>query len=242
MMQRNFSILLIIFAIAGMLYPAFGQKKGENPDIATARRARDRASVDELQKIAVGVSKEAAAKKSSDAYRWLALIQVWLCEAIESSGKEELFKKAAVDGVSAAEMAVKLEPTSSEAHQLLGDLLNQLIPHVNGGGMRYGQRANDELDKALALDPKNVNAYVSRAITYFYAPDSFGGSKTKAFEMLKKAVAIDPTEDSAHIWLAMFYLDAGKKKDARDEIALARKINPDRAFTNYVFDQVKAAK
>jgi Tfp pilus assembly protein PilF len=108
--------------------------------------------------------------------------------------------------------------------------------------MRYGQRASDEIDKAIALDPKNASAYVSKSISLYYTPDSFGGSKTKALEMMKKAVEADPTEDSAHIWLAIFHLDAGRKKEAMDEILLAKKIDPDRAFTNFVLDRVKATK
>jgi tetratricopeptide (TPR) repeat protein len=80
---------------------------------------------------------------------------------------------------------------------------------------------------------------VSRAISYYYTPDSFGGGKTKAFELLKKAVEIDPQEDSPHIWLALFYMDANRKKEALVEIELARKANPDRVFTNYVYEQIK---
>ena len=241
-MKKLVFLMLAAVVAAGAATLTAGQTRKESPDIIAARHARDRASVWELQNIAERVGKESAEKKSFDAYLRLALVQTWLCEAIESHKDDKLFKKAAEDGVAAAEMAVQLNPKSSEAHQLLGDLLNQLIPHVYGGGMRYGQRASDEMDKAIALDPENAGAYVSKSISLYYTPDSFGGSKTKAIEMLKKAVEVSPAEDSAHIWLAVFNLDAGKKKDALDEILLARKINPDRAFTNYVFELVKAAK
>ena len=98
-----------------------------------------------------------------------------------------------------------------------------------------------EMDKAIELNPKNVNAHVSRAISYYYSPESFGGSKPRAFEMLKKAVEIDTLADSPHIWLALFYLDSGQKDDALREIRLARSANPDRVFTNYVYSQVEAA-
>lgn len=214
------------------------QIRDESSDITAARKARDSASVEELQKIIAKTKNEAAENNSPEVYLRLALFHVWLCEAIESSQKNDLFKQAAEDGVAAAEKAVALNPNSSEAHQLLGDLLNQLIPHVFGGGMRYGARATDEIEKALELNPKNVDALVSRAIIYYYTPDKFGGSRQKAFEMLEKAVGIDAKADSPRIWLAFFYLGAKKNQEAFKHISVAREINPDRTFTNYVYGEV----
>jgi tetratricopeptide (TPR) repeat protein len=214
----------------------------EAPDLVAARKARDHASVAELQKLVAVAEKAAVAKQSLEAYLQLALFNVWLCEAIESHQDDKLFKQAAEAGVAAAEKAVALDPNSSDAHQLLGDLLSQLIPHVYGGGMRYGQRATAELERAIELNPKNVNAYVSRAISYYYSPDSFGGSKPKAFELLKKAVEIDAAQDAPHIWLALFALDAGQLDAAQREIKLALKANPERAFTQFVNSQIMAAQ
>ncbi|HKR00216.1 MAG TPA: tetratricopeptide repeat protein [Pyrinomonadaceae bacterium] len=234
-----FIALLLLIDFFAVRLPIKAQVKDSDVGVVAARKARDRADVEELQKMVAQAKQEAAGRNSFEAYLRLALYQSWLCEALESREQnEKLFKQAAEEGVAAAEKAVELNPQSSEAHQLLGDLLNQLIPHVFGGGMRYGKRATDAMDKALELDPKNVSAYVSRAISYYYTPDSFGGSKTRAFELLKQAVGIDPQEDSPHIWLALFYMDANRKEEALAEILLARKANPDRVFTNYVYRQI----
>jgi tetratricopeptide (TPR) repeat protein len=218
------------------------QLPDEASEVIAARQARDQASVKELQRIVAKAQKEAAEKKSFEAYLRLALFEVWMCEAAEARRNDRLFKEAAEAGVAAAEKAVELNPKSSDAHQLLGDLLSQLIPHVYGGGMRYGQRSTDEMDKAIELNPKNINAYVSRAISYYYTPDSFGGSKSKAFEMLKQAVEIDSGADSPHIWLAIFQLDAGRRDEALSEINLALRANPDRAFTRFVQDRITNVK
>lgn len=236
-----FAVLLFLFCCASW-HQTNAQTKNENQEIAAARKARDRASVEELQKITANAKKEAAETNSFEAYLRLALFQSWLCEAIEARQDNTLFKKAAEEGVAAAEKAAELNPKSSEAHHLLGDLLNQLIPHVFGGGMKYGKRATDAMDKAIELDPKNVDAYVSRAISYYYTPDAFGGGKAKAIEMLKRAVAINARADSPHIWLALFYMDAGQKKEALSEILLARKLNPERVFIKYVYEQVSGVK
>lgn len=237
-------ILLIMVCQALLLGQAAAttQSSNESSEVIAARQARDSASVEDLQRIVAKVQKEAAETKRFEAYLRLALFEVWTCEAAEAHQNDRLFKQAAEAGVAAAESAVMLNPKSSDAHQLLGDLLSQLIPHVYGGGMKYGKRSTDEMDKALELNPKNVNAYVSRAISYYYTPDSFGGSKSKAVEMLRKAVEVDSQADSPHIWLAIFYLDEGRRDDALGEINLALRADPDRVFTKYVQSQITSVK
>jgi tetratricopeptide (TPR) repeat protein len=130
------------------------------------------------------------------------------------------------NGVQAAKKAAELDPNSSEAHRLRGDLLGELIPHILAGGMRYGRESTSEIEKAIELNPNNVNPYIARAISYFYTPSAFGGSHERAVEMLKKAVILDATSDTAHIWLARVYLEDGKRNDARGEIYEALRLNP----------------
>ena len=231
--------ILVVLMLALSLSNAAGQQDAE---LIAARAARDRGSVAELQRLVTKSRQKAGRSRDSDAYTRLALLHMWMCEAIESNENKVLFKKTAQAGVAAAEKAVALNPQSSDAHWLLGDLLNQLIPHVYGGGMRYGQRANAELDRAITLNPRNANAYVSRAISYHYTPESFGGSKTKASEFLKKAAELDSSADTPHIWLALFHMEAQDKEAAMREITIALNANPNRAFTRFVSEQVKAMK
>lgn len=234
------SLIIACAMVSQSSTPNLAQK--DSTDVVAAREARDSASIEVLQRLVKKAQKEAAASNTADAYIRVALFSMWLCEAVESRQNNELFKKVAEEGVAAAEKAVALNSQSSDAHWLLGDLLNQLIPHVYGGGMKYGQRANSELDRALELNPKNANAYVSRAISYNYTPESFGGSKTKAVELLKKAVELDPAADTPHIWLALFHLEAQDKEAALREITLALSANPNRSFAKFVYEQVKPAK
>jgi tetratricopeptide (TPR) repeat protein len=230
-------ISLLIFLRC--LSPALRADEGE---LTTARDARDLASVDELSAIIAREKHTATRNDTFDANVRLAVLNLWLCEAADVHKDEKLIKQAAQDGLSAAERAVALNQRSSEAHQLVGELLSRLIPHVFGGGMRYGKRAADEMDKAIQLDPRNADAYVSRAVSYYYTPKAFGGGKEKAFEFLQKAIDLDPRADTPHIWLAIFHLEANRPKEASTEILLARQINPKRAFTRTVADQIKGAK
>lgn len=240
-MKRSLLLVVALLTCAVTLQAQTFGELDEIPEVAVARKSRDSAEVAQLQQLVEKTRREAEETKRFESYLRLALFNVWLCEAAEAHQNNEVFKLAAEGGVAAAEKAVELNPQSSEAHQLLGDLLNQLIPHVFGGGMRYGKRSTDELDKAIELDPRNADAYVSRAISYYYTPESFGGSKQKALELLTKAVELAPHADSPHIWLAMFHLEARRVQDALREINLARRANPDRSFTNFVYSQVTAS-
>lgn len=229
-------ILLAGFALIMPFIPSVAASDNE-----AALKARDRASIEELSKI---IAQEKEAAKGKDIFEpnlRLARLQSWLCEAAQVHENSTLIKQSATEGLVIAERAVALNPESSEAHQLVGELLSQLIPHVFGGGMRYGKRSAAEMDKAIELDPANQQAYISRAVSYYYTPAAFGGGKDKAFALLNKAVELRPKADTPHIWLATFFLEGQQLEEATREISRAREINPNRAFTNSVFEQIKAA-
>ena len=231
--------LVVLVAILVTLISLSGP---DDPGLTAARKARDQGDVKTLQVEITKTEKRAGETKSFEDYLRLALLHDYMCEAAESSNAHRLVKEAAQSGVAAAEIAVKLNPTSSRAHQLLADLLGQLAPNVTGGGMKYGQRSTDEADKAIELDQKNGDAYVTRAISYLYTPEAFGGNKQKAFEFFSKAKDLDPQADSPHIWLALFHLEAGKIDDALREINESRRLNPGRKFSEFVFEQISASK
>lgn len=228
--------------LAAILTTCLCLSGSDDPGLTAARKARDLGDVKALQTEITKAEKKAEETKSFDDYIRLALLHNWMCEAAESSNNRGMVKGAAQSGVAIAEIAVKLNPNSSRAHQLLADSLGQLAPNVTGGGMKYGQRSTDEAEKAIELDPKNGDAYVTRAISYLYTPEAFGGNKQKAFEFFSKAKELDPQADSPHIWLALFHLEAGKMDDALREINEARRLNPGRKFAEYVFEQASANK
>jgi tetratricopeptide (TPR) repeat protein len=210
----------------------------EAVELVAARQARDGADVTQLQQYIQATSKEASAKNSAELYERLALFNYWLCEAGHDQQDERIVKRAAQDGVSAAEKAIALNSNSSESHRLLSSLLGELIPLAFAGGMRYGKRASEEADKAIKLDPANPSAYITRALNYFFTPAMFGGNRDKAIEMLKKASELDPKSDTAHIWLAQVYLAAERREEALNEINAAGRLNPNRAMQKYVYKKV----
>jgi len=239
--SKAFVLLLFVTFVA---VPGFARPADQTSPTA-ARHARDVGDVESLQKMIANARDQAAQKKDFANTVQLALLEDWMCEAAHSHNNDTAVKESAQAGVQAAEQAVQLNSNSSEAHQLLGDLLGQLIPHVFGGGMRYGARSTREIETAIQLDPKNANAYVSRGTAYYFTPAMFGGSKEKAVEMFGKAIELDPSSDAAgtaHIWLAQIYDQQGKHEDALREIAEARKLNPDRRFAQFIYEQITSAK
>lgn len=211
-------------------------------ELAEARMARDHADVQALGTAIKRAQNWASETNGFNSYLRLALLEEWMCEAGHGHGDDKLVKESAQAGIAAAEKAVKLNPNSSEAHQLLAALLGELIPHVFGGGPRYGPRSTREAEKAIQLDPKNAEAYVDRARSYFFTPQMFGGSKEKAIEMLKKAIALGPDSDTGHIWLAQAYQATGRHDDALGEINEALRLNPERGFAKLVSSQIAQDK
>lgn len=244
-MRRIVLFLLLGLCQALCLRGGAVAQVAEDPGLTQARRARDHADLEVLGVAVEKARSEASQRGSFDAYLRLALLEHWTCEAAYARQDNKLVKEAAQAGVAAAREAVKLNPNSSDSHWLLSQLLGELIPHVFGGGPRYGPESTREADKAIELNPRSAEAYIARAHDYFFTPSMFGGSKPKAVGMLKKAIEVDPASDAAataHIWLAEAYLNLGQRDDARREILEALRLNPDRGFAQHVNQQVALEK
>lgn len=209
---------------------------------SAGRRARDRGDVTGLQALVATATSHAAGARSAAAFTTVAQLDAWLCEAALDQGKAGVCTKAATDGAAAAKQAIALNPKSSDAYRLRGTLLGQLI--ANGGmmaGMRYGMEATNDLDTAIRLDPRSAPAYVARAISYFYTPDAFGGSKPKAIASLRKAIALAPGYDTPHIWMAQVLLATKQPAAALGEAQAAVKLDPDRVFARHVLQDAQKA-
>lgn len=233
-----------LFALLIVAPPARPATSNPASLIIQAREARDRADISALETTIAAARSEANGRGSPEAYIRLALFEDWLCEAARVRQDNKLLKTAAEAGAAAARHAVRLDPNSSQAHWLAGDMMGQLIPLVFAGGMRYGPESNRQLEIALHLDSKNANAYVTRAVSYYFAPAMFGGDKQKAEEYFHKAIALGSASDaaaSAHIWLAQASLAQGKRQEALREIQAALKIDPQRLLAQTLERRIEEA-
>jgi tetratricopeptide (TPR) repeat protein len=187
----------------------------DNPEVVTARKARDQAEVESLRKVIDKARTESQQHETGEAYERLSQLELWLCEAAHGHHDDKHIQQAAEEGMAAAEKTVALNPSSSEAHRLEGDALGELIPHVFAGGMRYGRRSTAELDKALELDPRNVNAYIGRAIVYAANPER-ALDRVRILELANKAhslyVTQTPQEKAKLLRMVLSNLRGGRGK------------------------------
>ena len=206
-----------------------------------ARRARDAQDRAALEKLAVQ-ARAAAEKQPEDvrAQYEAALAHSYWSEVLAELRDMAGSSRAAQAGIGPAERAVRGEPNSAEYHRLLGTLYGQAIPGNVALGLRYGRKTMDELDRAVALDSKNAEVYLSRGIGKYYLPAMFGGGAEKALEDLRKAVELDPKNHQAHLWLGLALRKANRNGEARESMTRAVKLNPRRLWAKQQLEKTPA--
>jgi tetratricopeptide (TPR) repeat protein len=203
--------------------------------------ARDRQDRPALEK-AIAELAGAAQKQPGDAssqYR-LALAQSYLSEvALELKDKGQA-KSSAEAGIAAARKAAELKPNEAENHRILGTLCGQVIPANVLAGMRYGRCALDSIKKAIDLDPKSSNAWLSKGVGNYYLPESFGGGIALAISDFEKAIQLNSKSADAHMWLGIALRKAGRNAEARKALARSVELNPNRIWAKQQLEKTPA--
>jgi tetratricopeptide (TPR) repeat protein len=197
-------------------------------ELEKARDAQDRGA---LERMASQFS-SATAKQPDDAaafYR-LALAQSYLAEIAMETGDKNQARSAAETGIKAAERAVTLKPESAEYHRIWGTLCGQAIPANVLAGLKYGRCAQDEVNKAIQMDPKTAINYVSRGAGNYYLPAAMGGGVDVAIKDFQKAIELDPRLAEAHLWLGIALRKANRDPEARKELEKAVSLAPERVW------------
>jgi tetratricopeptide (TPR) repeat protein len=206
------------------------------PDpLHTARDAQDRPALEQLAAQAA-----AAEQKSPDdaaAHYRAALAYSHVAEIAQELHDKGGVKRACESGIRAAERAVSMKPDSSEYHRLLGTLYGQIVPVNVLAGLSYGKKAQDEVAKAIALDPKSSAAYVSRGVGNFYLPAGFGGGPDVAMRDFQKAIELNPRSDEAYLWLGLAMRKANRNAEARKAFSKSLELNPNRIWTKQQLDK-----
>lgn len=127
-----------------------------------------------------------------------------------------------------ASKAVAFDDSKSDYHLLLGNALSGLLDSAGMfKKMSLARQIKAEFERAVAEDPKNIEARTALAEFYAQAPSIVGGSEEKAIEQTKLIGAIDPVE--GHYARASVYLDQKKFSDAEQEYKSAIAADPKRA-------------
>jgi Tfp pilus assembly protein PilF len=138
------------------------------------------------------------------------------------------------------EKAIAQAPKSAEAHFVLGSAYGAKI---QAGGMmtaaRYASSVKEEFEKAVALDPKYVDARYGLVQVYAGAPALMGGSYEKASEQAKEIKAIDPVV--GHRAYAFIYSQQSKLDLANKEYVDALREQPKSGKAHSFFGQYLAS-
>ncbi len=208
------------------------------PELDRARDRQDRASI---EKLLPGLA-AAAQRNASDAgaqYQ-LAVAQSYLAEVELELRNKEAAGKAAEAGIRAAERAVQIDPAKAEYHRILGALCGQVIPANVLAGIKYGKCALQAVNKAIELDPRSGDAYMSRGVGNYYLPPTFGGGADKAIADLQKAVQLSPKSADAHLWLGIALRKQNRNTEARRVLSRAAELNPNRIWIRQQLEKTPA--
>jgi tetratricopeptide (TPR) repeat protein len=224
-------ILLLSLTIAATAVAA-------NADLLKARDAQDRAALDRMAQ-----AYSAAAEKSpgdANAHYEAALAYSYAAEVATESHDKGQAKSAGEAGIRAAEKAIALNGNSAEYHRILGTLCGQVIPGNVFLAMKYGRCALDEVNKAIQLDGKSAEAYLSRGVGNYYMPSSFGGGTDPAIKDFEKAIQMDPKLADAYLWLGVALRKAGRNAEARSALEKAVQLNPRRVWAKQQLEKTPA--
>jgi len=205
-------------------------------------KARDLEDRPQLERLLVELT-GAAEKAPNDAvaqYR-LALAASYLAEISLELRDKAAAERAAKAGIPAAERAVALKPENAEYHRVLGTLCGQVIPANVLLGISYGKRAEEAIDKAIALDPKSSQAYLARGIGNYYKPPMFGGGPELAIRDIRRAIELDPKSADAYLWLGLALRKTHHNAEAREAFTKSLEINPNRVWTKQQLDKTPAS-
>jgi Tfp pilus assembly protein PilF len=170
----------------------------------------------------------------------LAAAPLFAQPTLIEQGRAALSRGDSDAAIEILEKAVAQAPTSAEAHYVLGSAYGA---KVQAGGMfaaaQYASNIKEEFEKAVALDPKYVDARYGLVQVYAGAPALMGGSYEKASEQAKQIKAIDPVV--GHRAYAFIYSQQSKLDLANKEYADAIREEPKSGKAHSFYGQYLAS-
>ncbi len=132
-------------------------------------------------------------------------------------GREEEAKQKFDLAVQKFQEALTIDPSYAHAHNGLG---------WNAFYRDDYARALEEFDRAIAIDPANVDAFFGKNAVYRNQdPPNY----EMAIDVLNQAAAVAPQNDQVLSWMGWTYLDQGEVGAATEQFRQALQLNPNSA-------------
>lgn len=177
---------------------------------------------------------------ASDARRalshyYVGLASYRLIDLVDDEDRSEDYMDDAKEQV---ERAVEIRSGWAEANILLSGIYGRLASRGMISGMRYGPKANNALERAKEVDPKNPRLLLMEGISLYNTPSTWGGDKEEAVARLQEAIArfeatspdgpLQPDwgHADAYAWLGIAHAKADRRDDARTAFENALDVRP----------------
>jgi tetratricopeptide (TPR) repeat protein len=213
--------VVILLAASATLVPDAG-------DLVKARDRQDRPALERM----VADSRSAADKQPNEPasqYR-LALAESFAAEVSVEVHDKAQAKNFAEGGIQAAQRAIALKGDVAEYHRILGTLCGQMISSNGLAALKYGKCALESVNKAIELDPKSSEAYVSHGVGNYYLPSALGGGVDLAIKDFQKAIELNPKSADAYLWLGVALRKSNRNAEAHQALAKSVELNPNRIW------------
>ena len=210
----------------------------EDSNLVNARDRQDRAALEKIVNETRGIA-EKQPKDAAAQYK-LALAQSYAAEVAIEMRDKVAAKNAAQAGIDAAERAVSLKADSAEYQRILGTLCGQIISGNSLTALKYGKCALEAVNKAIELDPKSSNNYLSHGVGNYYLPPAFGGGMDNAIKDFRKAIELNARNADAWLWLGIALRRANQPVEAHKAIAKSLELNPNRVWAKQQLEKTPA--
>jgi tetratricopeptide (TPR) repeat protein len=161
----------------------------------------------------------------------LVLQQRWAATRYQTSGDEQKNQlKKLVDDM---DTFVKKNPDKADGYIWAAVARGSLAEAINGmSALGIVKEAKENLEKAIAIDPKAEDAYAYGVLGLMYSkvpgwPISFGDKK-KAQELLRKGIELSPDGMNVNYLYAQYLFEQGDYKPALPAIEKAAQATPPR--------------
>jgi tetratricopeptide (TPR) repeat protein len=208
---------------------------------AELEKARDRQDRPALEKTVADLAKAAQqAPNDPEAQYRLALASSYLAEVSLELRDKAQAQRVAEAGVQAAERAIALRKDVAEYYRILGTLCGQVVPANVLGGLSFGRRAREAINKALELDPKSSKGYLARGIGNYYLPAGLGGGAELAIRDFERALELDAKSAEAYLWLGLSMRKVNRNTEARKAFERSIELDPERVWAKQQLEKTPA--